>query len=297
MIGSALIKDLEDDGVLVTQLVRRTPRHERERAWDPAQRELDHRLIDGADAVVNLAGSPLNRLPWSYPIKKDILRSRVNATLTITAAIAKAKQPPPLLVNASAVGAYGDRPGERLDESSPVATDGFLPRVVDRWERAAQQAPEGTSVALLRYGIVLGRGGTFTLLRVLAKLGLLGQLGEGEQRWPWVSLDDAVRATRFVLEREMSGVINVTGPSPASANEILSGLAAELKRPFVLQTPRALIEATLQAAGRELLLSDQDVAPARLVEAGFVFREETPREAVDLLLKQPEPADGESLAT
>lgn len=297
MIGRDLIRDLELDGVLVTQLVRRAPRHERERQWDPAQRELDHRLLDGADAVVNLAGSALNRVPWSYPVKKDILRSRVNATLTIAQAMGRAKQPPAQLVNASSAGVYGNRPGEALDESSAPAEDGFLPRLVERWEAAARQAPEGTKVALLRYGMVLGRGGAFTMLRMLTKLGVVQKLGEGEQRWPWVSLEDAVRATRFALDERMDGVINVTGPEPATADELLSSLATELKRPVVMQTPRGVIEFTLLDAGRELLLSDQHVVPSRLLQAGFIFRTSRAAEAVDLVKKSPEPDGGESLLT
>lgn len=289
MIGRALIAQLEARRIEVTQLVRRAPKHERERQWNPGQRELDPRIVSGADAVVNLAGSSISRLPWSYPVKKDILRSRVNATLTLTRAMSEAAEPPAALVNASAVGAYGDRPGERLTEASETRGTGFLGRVVDRWERAAGRAPEGTRTAILRFGIVLGRdGGTFALLRGLGTFGLLGKLGTGEQHWPWVSLDDVVRALELAIDEPLSGVFNVVGPKPATATEILSGLATELKRPFVVHTPRPIIELALQDAGRELLLADQLVVPERLLERGFRFRDATVREAIDRLLKAPE---------
>lgn len=294
MIGRSLIEGLERDRVRVTQLVRRAPRHERERSWDPAQRELDHRLLDGADAVVNLAGATLNRVPWSYPVKKEIIRSRVNATTTLADAIGRASRPPSVFATASSTGVYGDRPGEELDESAPPATEGFLPRVVDRWEAAARRVPHGTSVPLLRYGMVLGRGGMFTLLRTLTKLGIVQKLGDGAQVWPWASAGDAVRATRFAIERRLDGALNVAGPTPATAGELLAGLADELRRAVVVQTPRAVIEFTLQQAGRELLLSDQQVVPRRLLEAGFAFREETVAQAIDVLVKAPEPPEDES---
>lgn len=173
MIGRSLIEELHSHGHRVTRLVRREPKDRSEFRWNPAQRTLDAKVLDGVDAVVNLWFT-LSKLPWTYNVKKEILRSRVNATLTITGAMAAAANPPALLINGSASGAYGDRPGQVLDENSELPeTDEFLPRVVDRWERAAQTAPEGTRVVLARTGLVLGRGGVLTVLKTLASVGLL----------------------------------------------------------------------------------------------------------------------------
>ncbi len=290
MIGHGLIEELQAHGHQVTRLVRREPKHPGEFQWNPAQRILDARVLDRADAVVNLSGSPLSKLPWTYNVKKEILRSRVNATLTITAAMAASANPPSLLVNGSASGAYGDRPGQVLDEHSALPeTDEFLPRVVDRWERAAQTAPEGTRVVLARTGLVLGRGGVLTVLKTLASVGLLSQLGDGTQHWPWVSLRDEVRALRFLLEADNAeGAYNLVGPAPATADEIQQHLASELGRPYKLKAPSTLIDLTLQKAGRELFLADQEIRPTRLLDAGFTFKDRTAAHAVELALKSPE---------
>lgn len=289
LIGQTLIRDLEESGHLVTRLVRRSPSNDRERRWDPSSRQLDHRLIDGADAIVNLSGSRLSRLPWTYHVKKDILRSRINAALTITHAMAACSAPPPVLLSASAVGGYGDRPGEALTEATPLATDGFLPRVVERWEAAARTAPAGTRVVLLRFGLVVGPAGFLSVLRALGQLGLLTQLGDGTQHWPWVGVRDTVRAIRVALERDdVSGPLVIAGPQPITADEFMSHLAAELKRPKVLKTPSSVIGFTLREAGREMFLSDQRADPARLRELGFTFRDATAEIAIDRALRAPE---------
>ena len=289
MIGTGLIEALEEGGHLVTQLVRREPRHERERRWDPASRQLDRRLIDGADAVVNLAGSRLSRLPWSYPVKRDILRSRVNATLTLTTAMREASRPPRVLLNASATGGYGDRPGEELTEASALTGEGFLPRVVERWEAAARTAPEGTRVVMLRTGIVLGAQGFVRVLRGLAQVGLLSQLGDGTQHWPWISERDERRAILHLLAADgIEGPVNLVGPAPATADELLAELAEALHRPVVLKTPGSLIDFTLREAGRELFLADQRVRPTVLETSGFTFRDTTAQAAVQRALRQPD---------
>lgn len=288
-IGQGVRRELERAGHEVLQLVRREPREQHEARWDPNARQLDTRLLKGADAIVNLAGSRISRLPWTYRIKKDILRSRVNATLTITGALSKLPSPPGTLINASATGAYGDRPGEELDESSPVAREGFLPRVVERWEAAARTAPEATRVVLLRSGLVIGgQGGFITTLRRLGQLGLLSKLGEGNQHWPWVSLRDEVRAIIHLLDSELRGPVNVTGPQPATADEILDSLAGELGKPVRLSTPGQVIDFTLREAGRELFLADQKVTPRALLDDGFRFRDSDARNAVELALREAE---------
>lgn len=289
LIGQSLVRSLENAGHMVTRLVRRRPANEDERQWDPNARQLDPRLIDGADAIVNLSGSRLGRLPWTYNVKKDILRSRINATLTITNAMAQCQRPPGVLLNASATGGYGDRPGEILTEESPLASDGFLPKVVERWEAAARTAPEGTRVVLLRFGLVVGEAGFLGVLKTLGQMGLLTQLGEGTQHWPWVGIRDTVRAIEVALERDdVSGPLLIVGPEPCTADEFMGYLASELNRPKVLKTPSSLIGFTLREAGRELFLSDQLARPERLEALGFSFREQTAERAIDRALRSPE---------
>ncbi|MDO5053477.1 MAG: TIGR01777 family oxidoreductase [Pseudoclavibacter sp.] len=284
-IGRELVRELERGGRRVMRLVRREPRSEDEARWDPNSRLLDPRLLDGAAAVVNLAGSRLSRLPWTYNVKKDILRSRVNATLTITEALERSIDPPAALLNASATGVYGDRPDEELDEGSGIASEGFLPRVVERWEAAARTAPQGVRVVLLRTGMVVGgEGGFVAVLKRLGQFGLLAKLGDGRQHWPWISMRDEVRAIVHLLDSGLRGPVNLVGPEPASAERLLQALADELGKPMRLSAPGQIIDFTLREAGRELFLADQRILPRALLDDGFRFREGTAQQAVELAL-------------
>jgi uncharacterized protein (TIGR01777 family) len=280
MIGTELTRQLEASGHTVIRLVRHPTHQPRERQWDPEVGWLNVATIDAADVVINLSGASISRLPWTLPYKKQILSSRIQATSTITAAIAKASNPPHTLVNGSAVGFYGDRPGELLSEQSPRG-DGFLAKVVESWERAAQKASPDTRVVLARTGLVLGNGGALTPLRILAKLGLAGPLGSGRQIWPWISLhDEAAAIAHLATASTLSGPVNLAAPSPVTAAELTQTLATELNRPFWLPAPAWAIKAALADAGKELLLADQNVSSQLLVADGFEFRHNDVRQAL-----------------
>ncbi|WP_431277574.1 NAD-dependent epimerase/dehydratase family protein [Leifsonia poae] len=158
MIGSELTAQLEAAGHEVLKLVRRQPRAAGEYHWAPAARMIDFTLMDRADAVVNLSGATLSRLPWTKSYQRQILSSRLDATHTLTDAMRMAAHPPTVFVSGSAVGFYGDRPGQKLTESS-IKGSGFLSDLVESWETAAHLAPEKTRVATVRSGLVVGRGG------------------------------------------------------------------------------------------------------------------------------------------
>jgi|GEM_PF-203807 len=295
-VGRNLVRSLEQQGHRVTRLVRGVAKDDGEVQWNPNERQLDPAAIDGADVIVNLAGSLLARFPWTYIIKRDILRSRINSTLTVTAAMAKAKNPPPVLINGSIIWAYGSRPGETITEASSLpGEEGYLPRLADRWERAAATAPAGTRVVMLRSGLILGRGGAVTVFRILANMGLLGQLETGEQVWPWISIRDEVRAIEHLMTHDVSGPVNLVGPTSATANELLGYLASELKRPFVLKTPASFVGFTMREGGRELYLSDIRAEPRKLLDSGFVFKDRTVADAVDQALKTPVDPEGEQV--
>jgi uncharacterized protein (TIGR01777 family) len=284
LIGSELRRQLEAAGHTPLRLVRRAPRKPDEYRWNPAALSVDVGLFDTVDAVVNLSGASLARLPWTPGYRRTILESRVHATRTLTDAITRAAKPPMVLLNASAVGFYGDRPGEVLTESS-AAGHGFLARVVTTWEREAELASAATRVVACRTGLVLARGGALAPLIPLARLGLAGPLGSGRQHWPWISLHDEAAAFVHLLSSSLTGPVNLVGPTPASANEVIGRLAESLHRPYgLLPVPTPLLTLALQDAGRDLLLADQEVSSGLLQADDFRFTHDTVPSAIEWML-------------
>ena len=272
-IGTEVCRQLEADGHSVLSLVRRTPRTATEYEWSPAEQTINQQAIESADAVINLAGATTGRLPWTNGYKKEILYSRVNGTRTIAEAIARAEHPPAVFLSGSAVGYYGDQPGVTLTEASPKGT-GFLSDVVEAWERAADLTPSTTRLVKFRTGVVVGQGGAFTPLIPLTKLGLGSRFGSGKQHWPWISLYDEAAAIRHLLASNLSGVVNLAGPTPATSEQVTRALAKALGRwhPFVV--PEFALKA-LGDAGNDLLLSSELVEPVALANDGFEFRHDT----------------------
>jgi uncharacterized protein (TIGR01777 family) len=283
-IGTELVRQLEADGHTVLKLVRSQPRSDTEFHWAPTSRMIDYGVLDSVDAVINLSGASTGHLPWTRGYKKQILDSRVDATQTLTQAMAMAATPPSVLLNSSAVGIYGDRPAERLTERSKKG-EGFLADVVEAWEDAANLAPEKTRVVTFRTGVVVGRGGAFTPLLPLTRVGLGSRFGTGGQHWPWISLADEAGAIRHLLTSSLSGVVNLVGPTPATSDRITRYLAKRLHRPYAFVIPESII-GLLGDAGQALLLQSQKVLPERLVADGFVFQHHTVERAVDAMLER-----------
>lgn len=288
LIGTALVRSLRADGVRVVQLVRRPARSADEIEWLTGRGELEPSALAGARAVVNLNGASIGRLPWTRGYQATLRASRLEPTAALAAAIrdlAERGHAAPALISASAVGYYGDRPGERLDESS-AAGAGMLAELCIEWERAALAAGPQARVALLRTAPLLHPEGMLKPMIRLARLGLSGPLGGGRQHWPWISLDDEVRAIRHVIENEISGPVNLAGPTPATANRIGRELARALHRPFLLPAPAWALRLGLgRDAADALLLADADVQPDVLLASGFAFRHETPEAAIAAALR------------
>jgi uncharacterized protein (TIGR01777 family) len=277
-IGTELCRQLEADGHTVLRLVRRAPATTDEFLWSPTQRTVDPAAIERADAVINLAGASTGRIPWTRSYKREILYSRVNGTRTLAEAIGAATNPPRVFLNGSAVGYYGDRPGELLTEHSTKGT-GFLSDVVEAWETAARLAPPSTRTVRFRTGIVVGRSGAFKPLIPLTLLGLGARYGSGKQNWAWVALHDTAAAIKHLLGSDLEGVVNITGPTPATSGEITHALARAMDRwdPWVV--PEFAIR-MLGDAGVDMLLRSENVASPRLVADGFVFRYDTVEKAI-----------------
>ncbi len=284
LIGTELQRQLRADGHTVLTLVRRAPRTETEFAWAPEARVVDFRVFEKTDAVVNLSGASIARIPWTAGYKKQILESRVRATRALAEGMIMANTPPKVFLSGSAVGFYGDRPAIRLTEEASKG-EAFLSDVVAAWEEAAGLAPEATRTVLLRTGLVVGRGGAMTPLRLLTAVGAAARIGSGGQHWPWISLYDEAAAMRHLLTSSLRGPVNLAGPTPATSDRITRALAAAMHRWHLLTLPEGLIGLMMGEAGRELLLSSQKQVPAKLLTDGFRFRHETVEQAIEELVR------------
>ena len=273
LIGTALVPALRSGGHQVLTLVRRTPRTADEHRWDPAHRQIGGEVLTDVDAVVNLAGVGIGDKRWTDRYKAQVVQSRVDSTTTISQALAAAAVADPsrprVLLSASAVGFYGDTGDRTVDETAPAGS-GFLADVCRQWEAATgPAAAAGVRVALLRTGLVLGRGGLMSRLAPLFRLGLGGRLGSGGQYWPWVSLQDEVDAIRFLLDHPVSGPVNVTGPVPVTNAEFTAAMGRAVHRPAVVAVPGFALSAVLGGFAEEGVLAGQRAVPAALTAAGF----------------------------
>jgi uncharacterized protein len=280
-LGSALVSSFRAAGHAVTILSRR-PKALGEVAWSLAENEGQWTsTIDGCDAVVNLAGEPLDAGRWTDVRKASILDSRVRATRALVKAIARASRPPQVLLNASAIGIYGRRGAEAITEATAAADD-FLARVCVAWEREALVAGSVARVVLLRTGLVLDRtDGALSRLALPFKLFAGGPVGSGRQWWSWIHVVDWVSMVRWALESQtVSGPINLTAPTPVTNRDFARALGSVLGRPSVISTPGFALRLALGEMADALILSGQRVVPAKAVEHGFHFRYATLHDAL-----------------
>ena len=270
-LGHDLVRRLRGEGHQVIRLVRREPRTEDEAPWDPAHGDIDPTLLSGVDAVVNLSGAGVGDKRWTPAYKREIRDSRVKATTTIAAATATARPRPTVLLNASAVGWYGDTGEHAVDEDSPPG-EGFFPEVCESWEAATVAAVDaGVRVTKLRTGLVLAASdGLLKPMLPLFRLGLGGRLGSGRQYMSWISLADWIGAVIFLLEREITGPVNLTAPHPQTNADFTRELGKAVRRPAVLPVPAAALRVALGEFANEAVIS-QRVLPGLLTRSGYRF--------------------------
>jgi uncharacterized protein len=276
LIGTALVRTLRTRGDEVGRIVRRQAGARAGPAdvtWDVAAGTIDARAMEGADAVVHLAGASLARR-WSSAYKTRLRASRVDGTTLLATTLAQLDRPPAVMVSGSAIGYYGDRGDEVLTEDSEPGT-GFLAELVQAWEAATAPAEKfGVRVVHVRSGIVQSaEGGALGKQLPLFKLGLGGQLGPGRQYLSWISLADEVDAILHALTHDtVRGPLNATAPNPVTNTEFTRILGAALGRPTMLRVPSfALLAALGPEMARETLLVSQRVRPARLEATGYEF--------------------------
>lgn len=284
LIGTEVTKQLTAQGHEVLKLVRRPTSDKGEFTWSPSAGILDYNLVDRADAVINLSGASLSKLPWTAGYKREILQSRIDATRTLAQAMHHATTPPKVFLSGSAVGYYGDRPLDILTEESSRG-EGFLSDVVVDWEAESRGAPDSTRVVNLRTGIVIGPGGAMKPILTLSRLFLGSRLGNGSQIWPWISLHDEAAAIVHLLTSDLDGPVNLAGPVPSTSDRLTKSAAKDLGKPYKLAVPEFAITTLLGDAGREMLLSSQKVVPEKLLADGFEFRHQTVEEALDDLIR------------
>ena len=280
-VGAALTARLEASSHTVRPVVRRDAVGA-EIAWDPAKGLIEPQDFAGLDAVVHLAGAGIFDRRWNDQHKQAIRDSRTRGTALLAEALASLSSPPPTLLSGSAVGFYGNRADAVLDESSPAGT-GFLADVVVAWEDATAMAVEaGIRTCLLRTGIVMSRsGGALKTQLPLFKAGVGGRLGSGEQYLAWIGLTDEIEAIIHLLSSEVSGPVNLTGPTPVTNAEFTDILGDVVHRPTVLPIPRFGPKLLLGGEmAEELLFASQRVIPQVLLDDGFVFTHPTVAEAL-----------------
>lgn len=275
LIGSALVPDLRAHGHEVVRFVRGRAGGADERPWDPAARRLDPADLADLDAVVHLAGAGVGDKRWTDARKAVVLDSRVDGTTAVAEAMAAA-QGPKVLLSASAIGYYGDT-GDRLTDESGPTGEGFLAEVCRQWEAATKPAEAaGVRVAHLRTGIVLsGDGGIVGKQLLLYKVGLGAPLGSGRQWTSWISLRDEVAAIRHLLTAEVSGPVNLVGPTPVTNRQFTKALGRALHRPTLpIAVPGFVLKAAVGQFADEGILIGQRLAPKVLLDGGFRFADE-----------------------
>jgi hypothetical protein len=237
-------------------------------------------LLDGAEVVINLAGAPIAQR-WTERHKRVIVDSRIKATALLARSIAELRAPPGVFVSGSAIGIYGDRGDEELDESSSPGSD-FLARTAMAWEEATEPARlAGIRVVLIRTGVVLNPlGGALGKLLLPYKLGLGGRVGSGLQWMSWIGLEDWVNAVVFMLTANLSGPVNLVAPNPVPNAEFATTLGRVLARPALIPVPNTAINMLFGEMGRSTLLASQRVHPRRLIESGYEFSYPTLEQAL-----------------
>jgi len=288
MIGSALVRSLVADGHTVRRLVRRAPRAGDEVAWNPERNEIDAKGLSGVDAVVNLAGENIAQR-WTRESMRRIRESRVQATSLVAATMATLSPRPRALVSGSAVGYYGERGDEVLDETSSAGND-FLASVCKDWEAATAPARDaGIRVAISRTGIVLDRrGGALAKMLTPFRLGVGGHLGNGRQWMSWIAIADMVRALRFLVEYDGAGAagpFDLTAPNPVDNAEFTRVLGSVLHRPAIFPVPRLALELLYGPMAKGAALASQRALPRQLLANGFEFVLPDLREALESVVR------------
>lgn len=288
LVGRQLVPFLRENGHEVFSLVRQTPQNEGEIQWNAETGIPENELkkIEKFDAVVHLAGAGIADERWTKERKRIIRDSRIIGTRVLVDSLKKLENPPRTFVSASAVGYYGDRKDEILNEDSPPGKD-FLSGVGVEWEAEAQKAADfGARVVCLRIGIVLStEGGALKEMLTPFKMGVGGRVGKGQQFVSWIHIRDLIRVIQFALENEnLNGAVNATAPNPVRNAEFAEKLGVAVHRPSLVPVPEFALRLMFGELADALLLSSQRVVPEKLLANNFQFEFERIEDALRDLL-------------
>jgi hypothetical protein len=275
-IGTALIPSLKSSGARISRLTRKSATYsapgEQFIPWDPAE-SIAPDAVSGFDAVIHLAGESIVGR-WTEAKKKEIRNSRVNGTTNLALALARAKDKPRVFICGSAIGYYGDRGNEVLNEAS-ASGNGFLSEVCVEWERAASAAADaGIRTICMRSGVVLSpKGGALGKMLTPFKMGVGGRIGSGRQWMSWIDVQDVVGAIHHMLRTDLlQGPVNMVAPKPVTNAEFTRMLASVLSRPAIFPVPGFVVKLAFGEMGETALLGSQRVEPMQLVSSGYPFR-------------------------
>jgi uncharacterized protein (TIGR01777 family) len=289
-IGAALLPSLKARGYEVTRMVRGAVAGaisgEDQIAWDPAK-PIASEKVSGFDAVIHLAGESIVGR-WTNDKKKKICDSRVAGTTVLAEALAHAKDKPQVFVCSSAIGYYGDRGNEVLNEESAPG-EGFLPDVCREWEAATKAAADaGIRTVQIRTGVVLSpSGGALGKMLTPFKMGVGGRIGNGRQWMSWIDVQDMVGAIHHIVKSDLlQGPVNMVAPKPVTNAEFTKTLASVLSRPAIFPVPAFVVKLAFGEMGETVLLGSQRVEPAQLVASGYPFRFSDLRSSLENLLKK-----------
>ncbi len=285
-IGAALLPSLKTSGWSVVRLVRGAASGNGQISWDPAA-PLSPEMVSGFDAVIHLAGESIFGR-WSDTKKRKIRDSRVAGTTNLASALAQADEKPHVFISGSAIGYYGDRGEETLNEESSAGA-GFLAEVTEQWEEATTAAVQADiRTAHLRTGIVLSpKGGALGAMLLPFKMGVGGRTGNGQQWMSWVDVRDVVGGIHHILKNDLlQGAVNMVAPRPVRNAEFAATLASVLSRPAILPMPALAVKAVFGEMGEQLLLASQKVEPAKLISSGYPFRYRELRTSLQNLLSR-----------
>lgn len=279
LIGQALAANLARDGIEVIILSRRPeqiiglPAGVMAKWWDGQTSDGWSSLVDGATAIVNLAGENISSGRWTHERKRHILESRLNAGRSIVQAVEAAPRKPRVVIQASGVGYYGPHGDEEITEETPPGHD-FLAQLAADWESStASQESLGVRRAVIRTGVVLStEGGALPRMLLPFRFFAGGRLGSGRQWFPWIHIADEVGAIRFLIENEAAnGPFNLTAPVPLNNAEFSRLLGQQLRRPALMPIPAFALR-LLFGEMATVLLDGQRAIPRRLIQLGFTFR-------------------------
>jgi len=275
-IGTALLPSLKASGAHISRLARKNAKYSASDEplipWDPTQ-PLSAETASGFDAVIHLAGESIVGR-WTDEKKREIRDSRVKGTSNLAQALAQAKQKSQVFICSSAIGYYGDRGDELLNEQSSPGS-GFLPEVCVEWEAAAKPAIDaGIRTVMMRTGVVLSpKGGALGKMLTPFKLGVGGRIGSGRQWMSWIDVQDMVGAIHVMLENDsLHGPVNMVAPNAVTNAEFTKALAAVLSRPAIFPVPAFAVKLGFGEMGETALLGSQRVEPRRLMDGGYSFQ-------------------------